>query len=313
MKKYLVAVGLLTSLGLFPLALAQDQEGLFDTKKSTQDLEVMKGILRTTLELLYKDLDGQGSNRKSSSFFRGSWGFSTIKAYYLYGQGAVFTIPSSTITNTFLVKRGAGYALSGDEAIELAFGEVQIAETEAQLAAAEASLLALGKSSGSGVGGYVGGKPGYVGSGERPSPTPPQPPVPEEPPVPPSPPAPPSPPLVGSGTAPQAESAPRRARDRLHVLQERVKQRKEATEQRRIKYQKILGRLRTQLIETLANHGDSLTQVKPGEYITFIITRESRAGSPAQILSVQKSKITQYKTGKLTYEQFKQSVLAYTN
>ena len=76
-------------------------------------------------------------------------------------------------------------------------------------------------------------------------------------------------------------------------------------------------------MEAMANHGDSLTVVKPGEYVNVVIIDEGSrwfaladdSGDRAQreILSVQKSVITDYKTGKLSMEAFKQKVLNYVN
>jgi len=75
------------------------------------------------------------------------------------------------------------------------------------------------------------------------------------------------------------------------------------------------------LMEAMANHGDSLTVVKPGEYVNLVIIDggthwfgdDSGDRAQREILSVQKSVITDYKTGKLTLDAFKQKVLNYAN
>ena len=79
-------------LFVFPLALGffcwgfartGDQE-LFNVKKSQQEIEVMRGILRTTLSFAADGLEPPFSER--------AWKRTAIDGFYLYGQGAVFII-----------------------------------------------------------------------------------------------------------------------------------------------------------------------------------------------------------------------------
>jgi hypothetical protein len=100
-----------------------------------------------------------------------------------------------------------------------------------------------------------------------------------------------------------------------------VKQRGEEEEARQAKFRESLSQLKIFLMEAMANHGDSLTVVKPGEYVNLVIVDDGNrwfvddSGDRAQreILSVQKSIITDYKTGKLSLDAFKQKVLNYVN
>jgi len=85
------------------------------------------------------------------------------------------------------------------------------------------------------------------------------------------------------------------------------------------KFLENLKEIRVLLIEALANYGDSLTQVKPGEYINLILARDSfdnndsgRMKTRHDIISAQKSWITDYKAGRITLDNFKQKVLQYT-
>ena len=82
-----------------------------------------------------------------------------------------------------------------------------------------------------------------------------------------------------------------------------------------------MAQAKVYLIEALANHGDSLTTVKPNEYVTLVLTADDvivlfagseDASSHRQIISVQKSVITDYKAGRLSLDGFKQKVLQYT-
>jgi hypothetical protein len=111
-------------------------------------------------------------------------------------------------------------------------------------------------------------------------------------------------------------------RRRLAEAQEEVKKRREETEQRRQRMLESVAQIKVYLIEALANHGDSLTHVRPNEYINIVITSEEfgdklffdstdRGGN--DVISVQKSIVTDYKAGRLTLDAFKQKVLQYTN
>jgi len=67
--------------------------------------------------------------------------------------------------------------------------------------------------------------------------------------------------------------------------------------------------------------GDSLSQVAPDEYVTLVLSPSATAyglfgdepGLPARVISVKKSMITAYKTGKLSKDAFRKAVLQYTN
>jgi hypothetical protein len=98
---------------------------------------------------------------------------------------------------------------------------------------------------------------------------------------------------------------------------------KKSREESAANQQKLLDSLKelhVPLIEALANYGDSLTQVKPGEYVNLILDTEDTLDimdyGPAKtrhdVISAQKSWITDYKAGRISLENFKQKVLQYT-
>jgi hypothetical protein len=73
------------------------------------------------------------------------------------------------------------------------------------------------------------------------------------------------------------------------------------------------------LIEALAKHGDSLTIVKPEEYISLVIASErwrdflgEEGEAGREVISVRKSVITDFKAGRITLDEFKKKVLVYT-
>jgi len=129
-------------------------------------------------------------------------------------------------------------------------------------------------------------------------------------------------------TAPQPPPAPQAPKavtqedlqKKLADLQEQAKKNRENQEQQRAQMTEALGKIKTYLIETLANYGDSLTTIKPNEYITLVIMTNDmgdlfggdRSSSHCEMVSAQKSWITDYKAGKLSLDAFKQKVLQYS-
>ncbi len=313
MKKQLTVMLLIAVLGLVSWATAQiPTSAPFDVKKSQQELEIMRGILSTTLGFVANDLRSRqpASTGRKEPFTGSSFWSTGITSFYLYGQGAVFVVPMSGL-------RGHTGRLLGDLHGDLEALDAQMSEfKEAQAAMAEAMAQATAAGAGTGLGGGVGagvsggvsgGVPGGV-QGGVPGGVGPAPPVPQ----PPKPPAAPKP-----ATAPASQDEMRK---RLFEAQEKVKQRREQSEQERQKLMEDVAQAKVYLIEALANHGDSLTTVKPNEYINLVITTDGGnmvfAGfdepSPRrEVISVQKSVITDYKAGRLSLDAFKQKVLQY--
>ena len=111
-------------------------------------------------------------------------------------------------------------------------------------------------------------------------------------------------------------------RRRLADAQEKVKKRREEFEAQRQKLLQSLSEIKVYLIEALANHGDSLTFLKPNEYINIILTTdegfpifpdEGESRALREVVSVQKSVVSDYKGGRLNLDAFKQKVLQYSN
>ena len=95
-----------------------------------------------------------------------------------------------------------------------------------------------------------------------------------------------------------------------------MKKAREATEENRKKFLQSLEKVKGNLLEALANHGDSITTLPPNEHINLVLLTDDFGGDRAQsrqeVISVQKSWITEYKAGKLTMDGFKQKVLQYS-
>ena len=79
MKKQIAGIIVMLFLGTF--AWGQATKESFDIKKSKEELEIMKGILNTTLKFM-----AQNSQIRLR--------FSNSTAFYLTGQGVVFVIPT---------------------------------------------------------------------------------------------------------------------------------------------------------------------------------------------------------------------------
>jgi len=103
------------------------------------------------------------------------------------------------------------------------------------------------------------------------------------------------------------------------------KRRKEEAEERLQAYRDRIAAATTQLIAALANHGDSMTLLADEQYINLILTTGPRhpwpvlvaAATPgprvpeAQVLSVKRSWIRDYKAGRITLAQLEAKVLRY--
>jgi hypothetical protein len=306
MKKYMATTLVFLCLGSFSWAQGA-KATLFDAVKSQQELEIMKQILGTTLSFVAQNMQKQqASTRTVNTPFgpysvRDPWRYSNMNAFYLYGQGAVFVIPTSNLR--FSSMGGSGNYSSDTAARDLlrATGEINARSQELAMRAQSLAIQYVGT-------GVAGGVGGAVAAG---TPAPPPQPAQAATPKPPTPPAPP------------AQLGQEELRKKVTEAQDRVKKSRADMEASREKFLASLGEIKAFLIEALANHGDSLTTVKPNEYITVVIMLDdsgesallaldaSGASAHHEVISVQKSWITDYKAGRLTLDAFKQKVLQY--
>jgi hypothetical protein len=283
MKKYIVSILIILCLSV--LCWAQAAKAPFDVKKSQAELEIMRGILSTTAKYVAQNY------QKNIS----PWNASNISAYYLVGQGAIFVIPTSGFRSSIGIFR---FENTAEELELLRQREVEIynREVEENMRHLEENYrqfktqAALDKSAGKDAESHS------------------LPPVPPIPPAPPEPPAPPAPPQINR----------EELRTTVERLQANIKKSREEEEANREKLLRSLSEIKTYLIEALANYGDSISSVKPDEYINLIFLTDKMdsdyGGMKTQhdIISVQKSCITDYKAGRLSLDAFKQKVLQYT-
>jgi hypothetical protein len=275
MKKHIA--GIFALLLLVTICWGQSTKAPFDAKKSREELEIMKGILGTTLSFALQD-----SQQQTPS----PWRYSNINAFFLAGQGAVFVIPSSTLRSAAYFGPFANLGVAIAEQVSAA--SIQAA-VDGAMKAVDAALSQAGSGVGSGVGSGTTGAPDSAGA-----PTPPQPPKPPQP--------------------PQVNRE--ELRKKVEEAREKAKKARETAEQNRKKFLQNLTEVKGHLLETLANHGDSMTTLAPNEYINLVLMTDDFGGERAQsrqeVISVQKSWITEYRSGKLTLDGFKQKVLQYS-
>ncbi len=249
----------------------------------------MKGILRTTLDFAGKEYSSGETGVTRGRFNMGPafLNSGSLTAFYLAGQGAVFTIPASTIRGSFL-RHGEHMKIAiGPEELDLGEFNDAMADLQDEMKDLSEELSSLGKE---------------MSADQVVSPLPPPPPQPPSPGQAP----PPAPNKIKEKNAKKLNGKEVDLQKKLADLQDRAKQRQEEFEARKAKFRANLEQIRGLLIEVLANHGDSLTTVKPHEFINLVIVDEgggwlaNDAEGKREIISVQKSIIADYKAGRLT-------------
>ncbi|MBP1601908.1 MAG: hypothetical protein H6Q06_2059 [Acidobacteria bacterium] len=99
MRRFFAVLILVLNIGLLSWSLAQGtRNDLFDQRKVDQELEIMKGILGTTLDFAVRDLQvSTAGESRDERHLEHAWGWNNISGFYLYGQGATFIIPTSEL------------------------------------------------------------------------------------------------------------------------------------------------------------------------------------------------------------------------
>ena len=287
MKKHLAGFLIVACLGTFSWAQGTKPD-LFDTAKSAQELEIMKGILGTTLSFVTQNLQRQEAAKASTKPVTTpfgtvystsvSWRSANINAFYLYGQGAVFVMPTSSLRIS-----GYGSSVRGAAAnLDVYYlAQERLTEATARDREVRAQVADVARQSAAA--------------------------------------APPQAAKAPTAPTPPAQLKDEELRKKVAEAQERVKKSREEIEANQAKFLAALEQIKVHLIEAIANHGDSMTTVKPNEYISLVIMTddmefrgEGGQRNRQQIISVQKSLITEYKAGRLTLDNLKQKILQYS-
>jgi ribosomal protein S17E len=238
----------------------------------------MRGIIGTTLSFAAQD-----SQRQTSS----SWRFSNINAFYLPGQGAVFVIPKSGLR---------GFASSGITAVDFGPEFYQSMENMTREVEAQTRDVAIRAAE---IAARLSAEGTAMQSAQAEG----------APPAAPAPPAPPAPPQPAKREA---------ARELMEEYRKKAKQNREEAKAKHEEYLKNLSKTKDNLIEALASYGDSMTTVKPHEYINLVLATDDPSIPWDQrprhdVISAQKSWIADYRAGKLTLDAFKAKLIRYAD
>jgi hypothetical protein len=134
--------------------------------------------------------------------------------------------------------------------------------------------------------------------------------------APPEPPAPPAPPSPGE----ERELTEREVSERVATMQKRLKEIKEYQEQAKALADEQRLKLEASLLDVLAHHGDSLTQVDANENINMVLIGSSDSDSfyedsPEQqsvkVMSVKVSDVRELKAGRINRSEFEARVQKY--
>jgi hypothetical protein len=266
MKKFIAA--LLALFGMTAFFLVNGMEEPAQAKKSKEEMEIMKGILNTTLSYAAQSLSQRGtstaSSKTNSVYGSMPMQFSKINAFHLTGQGVVFVIPTAGLRapspNVFSEDFGEDLSWQIENSMASS-----MEEASAQVALAKESLEAIQKAPG-----------------------------------------------VQDPSAIKREELRKK---RAEEIQAKMQKRRAEEQAQKEKFIRNLAEIKSRLIETLANYGDSFTTIKPDEYINLALTAENgfnveNEQSAYQTISIKRSWITDYKAGRLTLDSFKQKVLS---
>ncbi len=251
----------------------------FDKEKSRQELETMKGILKTSLSYALKRMDTKPASTGEPAVIgwgKGEWGFGGIDAFYLQGQGAVFVIPMSALRGGNHMVYGTGFAFGDVEIDEAVLAQAEASKDMAEeMEQASAELKALGDA-----------------------------PKPE-----------------AGKDQPAVKKKMELNKARIEKMQQKLEQRRaESKKQREELLSRIQG-LKGRLKDTLASYGDSLTIVKPEEWVTVVISGDGgfkmwgEAGDEDEschVIAVKKTMVTDLKAGKISREEFDRRVTDYS-
>ncbi len=284
----------------------------------SRDIEVMKGIISTTLSY-------ENGDRRSRGPYVVGWEASGVEGFYLRGQGAVFTIrvpqtpeldlPRLEGVETRLTRLERGESRELMRA-QLQLLQAQVEQFEDQRRAIEehrAEMEALAPSDVD------------LAFDIPPAPEPPEPPAPAVAPVPavaPTPASPPAPPAPAGarGSRSQPELTDRDVTERVAEMQKRLQEVKEKQAQARAEAEERRQSLETALIDVFARHGDSMPEVGVNEHINFVLIGSNEPGvffgnsldeQTVEILSVKVSDVRELKAGRISRSEFDSRIQKY--
>jgi len=269
----------------------------FDPKRSQHEIQVMISILSTSIQLAKEEFDPSSSDPRRTTGI-GVWSLSSrgggVRGYYLYGQGAVFTIPFPCLTGKTTeewektMEKLAQLEAGTRKNVESLMAQANFLESQVEMARQLAELERLQLEEGF-----------YA------------------PVAPPAPPAAPAPSAREARNERNLEARKKEIRERIARLKVRLQETREKTEEQRTRAEKERTVLREELFRVIATHGDSLTHVKDNEYINLILKEScepfgwNASDARQTILSVRKTDVRAYRSGELTLDQLRSKFIEY--
>lgn len=266
-----------------------------DQVQGEKELAVMKSVISTSLSLAKKSLkEEDSSDRRLGRYrmFTTDFDADVIEGYYLHGQGVVFTIPYPCLSGRFPGNWENEIDIRLDEIMEEKLVDSEFIEQEVELLLNEVELQRQEL-----------GLPHAV---------PPPPPPPGAPKAPVSP-----EPAPDPAAEMEAAEAAKNFEKQVSKIKVRLREVKEQTAEQKEKTAKEREAIKKELIDVVAVHGSSLTQVKENEFINLILRDNCEAFNwndsedSRTVLSVKKSDLSAYRSGQITKEQLKSRFIEY--
>ena len=269
-----------------------------DPVQGEKELEVMKSVISTSLSLAKKSLREEESSEGRLGRYRrfdSDFDADVIEGYYLHGQGVVFSIPYPCLSGRFSGNWENDINIRLDEILEEELVDNEFLEQEVELMLNEVELQRQ-----------------ELGLSNSVPPPPPPPGAPAAPEAPESP-----KPAPAPAAAKEAVEAAKNLQNQVKKIKVRLREVKEQTEEQKEKTAKERDAIKKELIEVVAVHGGSLTQVKDNEFINLILKDSCEffswdgSGDNRTVLSIKKSDLSAYRSGQITMEQLKSRFVEY--
>lgn len=297
-----VIVGL-CSVVLFSQRAATSTD--FDSGQVTREIEIMKSIFKTALEMAERELNpGEGTRRSRSriDWMDRSGGIGQVDGLYLHGQGVVFTVSAPT----GLSVDSAALSEVQRQLEDMEVSDIVNAELlEAQMYLVQGQMEEFWHD----LQEFYQMREGAV----------------PEPPLPPAPPLPPDPPEV-RGDAPEVVAASEadrkerleRTRAQLDQMKDRMREARTRLEEKSEQARVTRERMIEELIRVVATHGDTLHQLSADQFVNLVLLDQGErfgwtgAGlTGSTVLSIRKGDVLEYKSGAITLDEFRSRILKY--
>ena len=273
-----------------------------DSRQAEKELAIMKSVISTTLALLRKDFQEKyETDVEVAGVFRRHVEYlheielSSIEGKYLFGQGVIFTIPYPCLGEDFPLEvaelEHRLQEMVEDQMVDAEYlvEEAEYLAEEAERALRDADLARRDET--------------YIQSYPR-APEPP-----DAPETPDSPEIPDVPELSPEAKA-RLERTVKDINVKLTVLKEESEEQKKLIAEER-------DAIKEELIEVIAAHGDSLSQLKEDQFINLVLKDQCghfgwrEDNSEQTVLSVRKSDVSAYRSGQITMDQLRERFVEY--